>query len=135
MTTPSLVASSQARVDTARRYDPAAPLSISVASAALGLALLLGVAGDALLRDGPTGIGFPIWVGLVAITIVSLAWCGRDRAVDGGRHDQPRRAGAVRPAPARQHRRARPRRADRSDGNHSSRHSTVGVAGDQVPGD
>jgi hypothetical protein len=45
-----------------------------VASAALGLALLLGLAGDTLLRDGPVGIGFPVWVGLVAMTLVSMAW-------------------------------------------------------------
>ncbi|MDB4879611.1 MAG: hypothetical protein JWL60_1057 [Gemmatimonadetes bacterium] len=38
----------------------------------LAHALLLGVAADALLRDGPTGLAFPVWIALVALAMVAL---------------------------------------------------------------
>ena len=41
--------------------------SNTLARAILLHALLLGVAADALLRDGPAGIGFTIWISLVAL--------------------------------------------------------------------
>ncbi|MGH9885731.1 MAG: DUF4153 domain-containing protein, partial [bacterium] len=49
-------------------------LDPTVASAALSLALLLGIAGDSLLADGPVGIGFSMWIALVAVALVSVAW-------------------------------------------------------------
>ena len=38
----------------------------------LAHALLLGVAADVLMRDGRPGIAVPLWIGLAAITLVSL---------------------------------------------------------------
>ena len=47
------------------------------------MAALVGIAGDALLRHGPTGIAFPVWVTLVALGLTSLV--GRaDRSVAAG---------------------------------------------------
>lgn len=46
--------------------------SYPLARAILLHALLLGVAADALLRDGPDGIGFTIWIALVALGALSL---------------------------------------------------------------
>lgn len=40
----------------------------------LTLALLLGVAADALLRQGPNGVGFPAWVALFVTVAMSLTW-------------------------------------------------------------
>lgn len=37
-------------------------------------ALVVGIAGDALLRGGPVGLGFPLWIALCAAGIVSLVW-------------------------------------------------------------
>jgi hypothetical protein len=53
---------------------PATRLDSPTAVVVLGLAALLAVAGDALLIDGITGIAFPIWTSLIALTLVALAW-------------------------------------------------------------
>ncbi|HTK49739.1 MAG TPA: DUF4173 domain-containing protein [Gemmatimonadaceae bacterium] len=37
-------------------------------------AALLGVSGDALLRDGPVGPGLAIWIGVLALAVLSLTW-------------------------------------------------------------
>ena len=42
----------------------------------LAAALIVGIAADALLRDGFQGVGFPFWIAIVALTAVALA--GRD---------------------------------------------------------
>ena len=39
--------------------------------------LLVGVAADTLLRGGSPGIGVPVWIGILALTLTSLTW--RDR--------------------------------------------------------
>ena len=44
----------------------------ALARTILAYALLLGVAADLLIRDGFTGLGFPTWLALLAIGIVSL---------------------------------------------------------------
>lgn len=43
-------------------------------AALLWQAALLGLSGDALLRDGPAGPGLAIWVALVALAALSLTW-------------------------------------------------------------
>jgi hypothetical protein len=45
-----------------------------LARAILFAAALLGVAGDSLLRDGPSGVAFPLWIGVLALNGVSLVW-------------------------------------------------------------
>ncbi|NUP56170.1 MAG: DUF4173 domain-containing protein [Gemmatimonadaceae bacterium] len=37
-------------------------------------ALLVGVAADLLLRDGFTGLGFPLWLAILALNALSLVW-------------------------------------------------------------
>jgi hypothetical protein len=46
----------------------------SVARALLVNVLLLGVAGDSLLRDGPSGLAFPLWIGVLSLNFVALVW-------------------------------------------------------------
>lgn len=46
----------------------------STARSILSTALLLGVAGDALLRDLPVGLAFGVWIATVALAAVSLLW-------------------------------------------------------------
>ena len=58
----------------ASRGDTAILLPAGLGRPLLAHAALLGIAGDALLRDGPTGIGFTIYVALVGIALTSLAW-------------------------------------------------------------
>lgn len=45
-----------------------------VARAILLHALSVGVAADLLLRDGFTGLGFPLWLAILALNVVSLVW-------------------------------------------------------------
>ena len=45
-----------------------------LARAILAHALALGLAADLLLRNGFTGLGFPLWIALVAASTLSLAW-------------------------------------------------------------
>lgn len=45
-----------------------------VARAILVHALFVGVAADLLLRDGITGLGFPLWLAILALNVVSLVW-------------------------------------------------------------
>jgi hypothetical protein len=42
-------------------------------------AALLGVSGDALLRDGPFGPGLALWVAVLALAAISLTWSGGRR--------------------------------------------------------
>ncbi len=51
-----------------------AQLSGPMARSILSAALLLGIGGDALMHDGPTGIAFGLWIALVALNAVSLLW-------------------------------------------------------------
>lgn len=51
-----------------RRFD-APPIT-----ALLWQAALLGISGDALLREGPVGPGLAIWVAMLALAALSLAW-------------------------------------------------------------
>lgn len=46
----------------------------STARSILGTALLLGVAGDALLRDLPVGLALEVWIATLALATVSLLW-------------------------------------------------------------
>jgi len=39
-----------------------------------GHALLLGLAGDALLRDLPVGTAFPVWIALLVLAMTAAAW-------------------------------------------------------------
>src|SRR5215207_9567061 len=63
-----------ADVEPASAGPAAKTLSSPVARSVLSTALLLGVAADALLRDPPPGIAFPMWIALVALAGVSLLW-------------------------------------------------------------
>jgi hypothetical protein len=45
-----------------------------MARAILLHALLVGIAADLLLRDGFTGLGFPLWLAILALSAVSLVW-------------------------------------------------------------
>jgi hypothetical protein len=49
-------------------------LSPAIASATLGVAFVLGVVGDSLLDVGFPGAGFPMWVALIALSGMALAW-------------------------------------------------------------
>ncbi len=40
-------------------------------------ALLLGIAGDALLRGGPDGLGFPLWIALAVLSAIAMTWRAR----------------------------------------------------------
>jgi len=54
------------------RYDVETPrLPRATARTILTTALLLGISGDALLRDGPAGLAFGVWIGTVALAAVS----------------------------------------------------------------
>jgi hypothetical protein len=48
--------------------------SSAVARAILGTALLVGIAADALLRHGLTGLGFPLWIAIMVFAATSLVW-------------------------------------------------------------
>ena len=50
------------------------PARTDLARAVLGYGLMLGIAADALLRDGPGGLGFLLWIALVALSAVALSW-------------------------------------------------------------
>ncbi|MDQ2664439.1 MAG: DUF4173 domain-containing protein [Gemmatimonadota bacterium] len=45
-----------------------------IAPRAIGHALLAGIAADMLLRDGPIGLGFPLWIAIAATALISLSW-------------------------------------------------------------
>jgi len=53
---------------------PSTQISGPVARSILGAALLLGIVGDALMHNGPGGIGVGLWIAQVALTAVSLLW-------------------------------------------------------------
>ncbi|MEO5817286.1 MAG: DUF4173 domain-containing protein [Gemmatimonadaceae bacterium] len=52
----------------------AAPVNRPLARRIAGHALLLGLAGDALLRDLPVGTAFPVWIALLVLAITASAW-------------------------------------------------------------
>ena len=58
-----------ARVPTSRPFLPR-PLARSV----VGAAVLLGITGDALLREPPAGPAFGVWISLVALNAIALLW-------------------------------------------------------------
>lgn len=45
-----------------------------LARALLLNAVLVGLAGDSLLRDGIQGVAFPLWIGIAALNLVALVW-------------------------------------------------------------
>jgi hypothetical protein len=45
-----------------------------MARAILFHALLVGLAADLLLREGFTGLGFPVWLSILALSAISLVW-------------------------------------------------------------
>ena len=49
-----------------------------LARAILAHGLLLGIAADALLRDGLPGLAIPLWIGLAAVVLVSLTRRARE---------------------------------------------------------
>jgi hypothetical protein len=53
---------------------PPAPLDRSTARSILATAVLLGIGGDALLRDLPVGLALGVWIGMLALAAVSLLW-------------------------------------------------------------
>jgi hypothetical protein len=68
----TLYGSDAAPVANAATPSAAQQLSPSTARAILTTALLLGVGADALLRDGPVGLAFGVWIATVALGVVSL---------------------------------------------------------------
>ncbi|MEP6730746.1 MAG: DUF4173 domain-containing protein [bacterium] len=48
--------------------------NVPLARRIAGHALLLGVAGDVLLRDLPVGLAFPIWIALLVLAMIAAAW-------------------------------------------------------------
>ena len=40
----------------------------------LAQAALAGISGDTLLRDGPTGVGFSLWIATVVLVMIALVW-------------------------------------------------------------
>jgi hypothetical protein len=52
----------------------AALINRPLARRVAGHALLLGLAGDALLRDLPVGTAFPVWIALLVLAITAAAW-------------------------------------------------------------
>ena len=57
---------------TAKRAETGLRAPIALAVATAGLAL--GVSADSLFRDGVGGVAFAVWIGLLAITLVAIAW-------------------------------------------------------------
>jgi hypothetical protein len=51
-------------------------LAPGLAKRVLVAAALLAVTGDALLHDGPLGLGFPLWIALLGLELRMLAWRG-----------------------------------------------------------
>lgn len=52
---------------------PPPPRRVELARRVLTLALLLGVAADALLRQGIAGLGLPLWIALTAVAALGLS--------------------------------------------------------------
>src|SRR6478672_11882334 len=60
-------------------------LSMTISRAILAAAVLLGIAADALLRDGFDGIAFALWIALLAGAALMLAYRNRLRLTGEGR--------------------------------------------------
>jgi hypothetical protein len=56
-----------------RPSDTTAPRSVTARGTLVGAAGL-GIAADALLRNGPVGLAFPVWIGILVATFVALVW-------------------------------------------------------------
>lgn len=63
-----------ARNDAMRAERPV--LCASLVPATLGLAFSLAVSADALLRNGPAGTAFPVWIAMTVASLAGLAWRG-----------------------------------------------------------
>ena len=72
MTTPSFTADRAASINAI----PADAI-IRIAPRAIGHALSAGIAADLLLREGPAGTAFPLWISIAALILTSLAWRAR----------------------------------------------------------
>jgi hypothetical protein len=53
---------------------PGPSLAPAIATATLGVAFMLAVVGDSLLHVGFPGVGFPVWLALIALSVIALAW-------------------------------------------------------------
>jgi len=59
-------------VSAARTPTPALALSPAVARTILTTAMLLGAAADALMHDGPGGVGLSLWIAMLAVNAAAL---------------------------------------------------------------
>ncbi len=59
------------------RESTRAEASTRIAPRAIGHAVMAGIAADLLLREGPFGLGFPVWIAIAALTLTSLSWRAR----------------------------------------------------------
>lgn len=59
---------------TIARDSATAVATAAIAPRALGQAVLIGIAADALLRDGINGVAFPVWITIAILGFVALAW-------------------------------------------------------------
>jgi hypothetical protein len=71
---PAALASGQAPALRDLAVAEAAPINRPLARRIAGHALLLGLAGDALLRDLPVGLAFPVWIALLVLCVTAAAW-------------------------------------------------------------
>jgi hypothetical protein len=63
------------RLDTPLQNRTDAPIvNALLARRIAGHALLLGIAGDVLLRDLPVGLAFPVWIALLVVAATAAAW-------------------------------------------------------------
>jgi hypothetical protein len=68
-------APANARLDEPLQHRTDAPIvNVPLARRIAGHALLLGIAGDVLLRDLPVGLAFPVWIALLALASTAAAW-------------------------------------------------------------
>jgi len=62
------------RLDTTLQHRTDAPVANApLAKRIVGHALLLGIAGDVLLRDLPVGLAFPVWIALLVLAMTAAA--------------------------------------------------------------
>jgi hypothetical protein len=59
-------------IDTSPATRPA--LTREIARATIGIAAVLAFTGDVLLFDDPVGLGFGIWIALLTLAMIELAW-------------------------------------------------------------
>ena len=76
MTTPALPATTlgDARAPSRAKRAATSPADVApLARAIIAHALVLGLGADLLMRDGPVGLGYPIWLTLLAGSLLALA--------------------------------------------------------------